>query len=109
MADLLQILKEKFEFVLVDSPPILPVTDAVLLSRVVDGVIMVVRGQKTEQNIARDARNKINQVGGKILGVILNGVDVKRGQHYYYYKDSYTEYYGEEEETKKRGGLRFWG
>jgi succinoglycan biosynthesis transport protein ExoP len=109
MADLLQDLKEKFEFVLIDSPPVLPVTDAVLLSRVVDGVIMVVRGQKTEQNIARDAKNKITQVGGKILGVILNGVDVKRGQHYYYYKDSYTEYYGEEDDTKKKGGLKFWG
>ncbi len=108
MADLLQILKEKFEFVLVDSPPVLPVTDAVLLSRVVDGVIMVIRGQKTEQNIARDACNKITQVGGKILGVILNGVDVKKGKHHYYYKDSYTEYYGEDVEVKK-SGLRFWG
>jgi succinoglycan biosynthesis transport protein ExoP len=109
MADLLDILREKFEFVLIDSPPILPVTDAVLLSRVVDGVIMVVRGQKTEQNIARDAKNKIAQVGGKILGVILNGVDVKRGHHYYYYRDSYSDYYAEDTEDKKKGGLKFWG
>ena len=108
MVELLKKLREQFEFVLIDSPPILPVTDSVILSRMVDGVVLVVRGQKTEQNIAKESRNRISHVGGKILGVILNGVDVKKGQHYYYYRDSYAEYYGDEKEEAKKNPLRFW-
>lgn len=105
MLDLISILREKYEFILIDSPPVLPVTDAVILSRIVDGVILVVRGQKTETSIVKETRNRIQQVGGKILGVILNGVDVKKGQHYYYYRDSYSEYYGDDEVENKKNRI----
>ncbi len=108
MVELLVKLREKYEFILLDSPPILPVTDSVILSKIVDGVVLVVRGQKTEQGIAKEARNRIYQVGGKVLGVILNGVDTKKGQHYYYYRDAYAEYYGEEEVRSSKAFSRFW-
>ncbi len=108
MKDLVALLKEKFEFVLIDSPPVLPVTDAVILSRVVDGVVFVIRGHKTDHGVAKEARNRITQVGGKILGAILNGVDVAKGQHYYYYRDAYSEYYAEDTETPKRGNFKLW-
>lgn len=105
MQDLVKDLREKYEFILIDSPPVLPVTDAVILSKIVDGIILVVRGQKTETSIIKETRNRIRHVGGKILGVILNGVDVKKGQHYYYYRDSYSEYYGEESDIKKESKI----
>ena len=105
MMDLIKQLRSKFEFILIDSPPVLPVTDAVILSKIVDGIILVVRGQKTETSIVKEAKNRLKQVDAKILGVILNGVDVKKGQHYYYYRDSYSEYYGEESSTKKESKI----
>jgi polysaccharide biosynthesis transport protein len=108
MKDLIGMLREKFEFVLIDSPPVLPVTDAVILSRFVDGVVLVVRGHKTDQGVAKEARNRIVQVGGKILGSILNGVDIVKGQHYYYYRDAYSEYYAEDTEPEKRSNFKFW-
>ncbi|HMO18471.1 MAG TPA: polysaccharide biosynthesis tyrosine autokinase [Oligoflexia bacterium] len=110
LIDLIETLKERFEFILIDSPPVLPVTDAVILSRIVDGVILVVRGHQTDQGVAKEARNRITQVGGKILGAILNGVDIARGQHYYYYRDAYSEYYAEDTDSpRKKGNMKFWG
>jgi polysaccharide biosynthesis transport protein len=109
MRDLIESLKDKYEFILIDSPPVLPVTDAVILSRIVDGVILVVRGHKTDHGVAKEARNRISQVGGKILGAILNGVDIAKGHHYYYYRDAYSEYYAEDDVPKKKGNMKFWG
>ena len=109
MQELIGTLRSTYEFVLIDSPPVLPVTDAVILSKMVDGVIMVVRGQKTENSVAKETRNRILQVGGKILGVILNGVDVKKGQHYYYYRDSYSEYYDDTPREERKSKIsRLW-
>lgn len=103
MAELLHRYRGEYDYVLVDAPPVMPVTDAVLLSRSVDGVVVVVRGQHTQRQITRDSISKLRRVGAKILGIVLNDVDIRSGD-YYYYRKGYDSYYREEDSPKRSFG-----
>lgn len=96
MKEILTLLQDEFDCILVDSPPVMPVTDAVLLSTVVDGVVMVVNSPETAKELAREVRTRLMNVQAKILGVVLNKVDTRKGsyayyRHYYHYYRSYRE------------------
>ena len=97
MHETLAVLKERFDFLLIDSPPVTPVSDAVLLSRIVDGVIFVVRGQKTRKHLVKAAVTQLRNSQAKILGVVLNGVDIGREEYRGLYHPSYgpAVYYGD--------------
>jgi succinoglycan biosynthesis transport protein ExoP len=73
MKRLLSGLKDRYDFILVDSPPIMAVADALLVSRMVDSVLMVARGGVTPRPIAREARAKLTRVKARIIGTVLNG------------------------------------
>jgi len=73
MKRLLAGLKDRYDFILVDSPPVMAVADALLLSRMVDSVLFVVRSGVTPRPIAREARNKLSRVKARIIGIVLNG------------------------------------
>jgi capsular exopolysaccharide synthesis family protein len=94
---LLSRLKERFDRIVIDSPPIVPVTDATVLSTLVDGVIVVVRSSKTTKDLARRAIRSLRDVGGRVIGVVLNGANLgDRGyagyQYYYYRGDGYSSH-----------------
>ncbi|SHJ73254.1 CpsD/CapB family tyrosine-protein kinase [Desulfofundulus thermosubterraneus] len=79
-------LLERFDYLIVDSPPVLAVTDASLLAAQVDGVILVVRAATTRVEIAREARDQLLKASARIIGVVLNQVKMPaRDYHYYYY------------------------
>jgi succinoglycan biosynthesis transport protein ExoP len=99
MASLIDRLASEYDYVLIDSPPVLPVTDSVILSRYVDGVVLVLKGASTPRRVVNDARKRLQSVGARILGVVLNHVDVTSGD-YYYYNRYYSAYYREETETQ---------
>jgi capsular exopolysaccharide synthesis family protein len=103
MAKLIDNLAAHFDYVLIDSPPVLPVTDAVILSRYVDGVVLVVKGGMTPQRVVLDARNRLEGVGATMLGVVLNDVDVTGGDYYYYnrYYYSYEQYQSDGDATRR--------
>jgi capsular exopolysaccharide synthesis family protein len=90
MADMLALLKQQYDFIFIDSPPVMPVSDAVVLSTMVDGLVFVVRGQNTPKAIVKDALAQLSHKRSKILGMALNRVDMKSPeyQHYYRYYDS---------------------
>jgi Mrp family chromosome partitioning ATPase len=83
-------LISQYDRVIFDSPPILPVTDGAIMSRVVDGVILVTRGFRTQKAVARQAIRQLVDVKAHVIGVVLNAVDLTRteyrGHYYYYYK-----------------------
>lgn len=74
MKELLKLVGERYDHVLIDSPPLLYVTDSVILSTLVDGVILVVHGGKSARDGVRQSRNMLTNVGAKIFGVVLNNV-----------------------------------
>lgn len=95
MKRLLEVVGKRFTHVVIDSPPIASFTDGVLISLLVDGVILVVHGGRTSRQVVRRARQMLQEVGSKIIGVVLNKADI-RSNDYYYYPFSYkTSHYSE--------------
>ncbi len=88
---LLESLSQRFDRVIIDSPPLVPVTDAAILSSYVDSTVLVVRGFKTRKDLARQAARSLRDVGAAIAGVILNDVDLSRGEYGYYQYYSYKK------------------
>lgn len=96
MKDMLKELTERYDHIIIDSPPLINVTDPVILSTMVDGVILVVHGGKSTRDLVRRARQELSTVGAKIFGVVLNNVDLRREgyDNYYYYR--YYSGYGQD-------------
>jgi len=94
MKGLLQQLKNKYDTVLIDSPPTVAVTDAAVLSAQVDGVILVLRSGVAKIDMAKQAKEQIEKANGKIIGTVLYGVNYSGEDYQYYY------YYGEKKGRK---------
>jgi len=91
MHEVLQQLRERFEFIFVDSSPVMAVSDAVYLSTMVDGTLLVVN-RKTPKQLVRKTRTRLTMPHTKLLGVLLNRVDIRAGEYGSYY-NHYYEYY----------------
>jgi non-specific protein-tyrosine kinase len=108
MFDILYQVKESADLIVLDSPPVLAVTDAVVLAPRVDGVLLVVKPGKTKMLACRQAVEQLRRVGANVLGVVLNDVEVRRSRYNYkynYYKGyyySYHKYYGPSEPEKTK-------
>jgi len=101
--NMIKILEGRFDHIVLDSPPVLGFTDSVILSTFVDGIILVVAGGKTPRETLERAKEVLQQVSAKILGVVINRIDIRRSDYgYYYYR--YHHYYGKEE---KKGELPY--
>ncbi|MFV8826389.1 CpsD/CapB family tyrosine-protein kinase [Alkalihalobacterium sp. APHAB7] len=81
----LEAVAKKFDIVIIDSPPLMAVTDAQILSNYTDGTILVVGSGKADREQAVKAKDMLVAAKAKILGVVLNGKEQKEGQNYYYY------------------------
>ena len=92
MSDLLQDVKQRFDLVLVDSPPILGVSDAAVLASEVDLTMVVVQHRKLPRNMLMRVKQAVENVGGQEIGVVLNNVDVRSDSQYQYYTSYYTYY-----------------
>lgn len=94
--DFLATLEEHFDWVIIDSPPVMAVTDASVVAHVARGVIFVVGCERTNKHTATAALEQLESAKAKFMGGILNRVDVKRNSYYYssYYGKSYASYYG---------------
>jgi capsular exopolysaccharide synthesis family protein len=97
MRELLRTLAGKYDHILIDSPPLINVTDPVILSTMVDGVILVVQAGRSTRDIVRRARTELSSVGAKIFGVVLNNLDIKREGY-----DSYLSTYGNHDYGERR-------
>ncbi len=98
MRDLIAELRELYDHIVIDTPPTLSVTDAVVLSPRADATILVIRSGQTTKQALRRARDILMQVNAHVAGVLLNAVDLTSPDYYYYYEyqGKYTEYYREE-------------
>ena len=97
MRDVLAELREKYDHIVIDTPPSLSVTDAVVLSPRADAVVLVIRSSQTTKLALRRSRDILAQVNAKVVGVLLNAVDLSSPDYYYYYEyqGKYAQYYRE--------------
>ena len=95
--NLLDNVRDKFDIVLLDSPPILGVTDASILASEVDGVLLVVQYRKYPKLVSLRAKRMIESAGGHLLGAVLNNINIMRDDYYYYYHYTTKKYYGSRE------------
>ncbi|MCU0509088.1 MAG: polysaccharide biosynthesis tyrosine autokinase [Anaerolineae bacterium] len=97
MTNLVAALSQHADLVIFDSPPVLAVTDAAVLARQVDGVLLVADAGRTKEHALTSAAAELEKTGGNVLGVALNRLDVRRGYNYYYYY-----YYSDEEGGERK-------
>ncbi len=102
MRESLETAVTDFDMVLLDSPPVVSVADAVALASFTDGVVLVVQTGKVPHEVIRRAAGNIQAVKGRILGVVMNAVNLKRDGYYYDYYRYYHSYYTENEGGKRR-------
>jgi capsular exopolysaccharide synthesis family protein len=97
MRELLTALRSHYDWILLDTPPILAIADTPVLSRWVDGVILVVAAERTGRPAILRTIDQLSRVGGKVLGIVLNRVDLERNSYYFgqYYGEYYRSYYAE--------------
>lgn len=98
MDELLRQVKHIYDYVLVDMPPVLAVTDAAVLSQKVDGIVFVIKSGKISPDEAKLAKTRLEQAGANILGAVLNAVPQRHGGYGY----GYYYYYDEEREKHKK-------
>ncbi|MCS6803580.1 MAG: polysaccharide biosynthesis tyrosine autokinase [Acidobacteriota bacterium] len=94
MREAITLLSQQYDFVVIDSPPV-STPDALILSTMVDGVIMVIRCGRTPRDLVHRAKQSLDDVNAKIFGVVLNRVDVNQDGYYHYYR--YYYYYSDQQ------------
>ncbi len=86
-------LRRHFDFIILDSPPAITVADSLILAAHADGVMLVVHGGVTTRETLRHTTKLMNSVNARLLGVVLNNVDVRSVDYKYYYSNYYGDYY----------------
>lgn len=93
MASLLQSMEAEYDFVLIDSPPVINVTDSMILSKLAQGTLIVVKANATTYDQMDAGVKRLLNIQAHLLGVVLNGVDTKKGGYYYSQGYAYSSYY----------------
>lgn len=94
MEFLIQYLKKSFDFIVIDTPPVMPATDAILMAPRTDGTLFVIRSGNTDRKIIQDVIDQYKSANLPIIGSVLNLVDMKKEGYYRYYSKYYSSYYG---------------
>ena len=93
MKEMIAELKQRYDFIFFDSPPILGVSDASILASEVDLVVQVVQYRRYPQPMTIRAKRMIEKVGGNLIGIVLNNINMSQDEGYYYYSGYYHDYY----------------
>lgn len=84
LENMINILREKYDYVIIDTTPLGIVADSQILATKVDGVVLVARYEKTKKDDLVDCKNMVDKVGAKVIGVIMNRMPITKGEYYYY-------------------------
>ncbi len=104
MEKLIAGFKARFDYIFIDSPPVMPVTDACIIGPMTDGAIMVIQASRTQRNVVRHAENRLSQARTQTLGYVIAGIEyhvpryLQRYIHEYGYYDAY---YKEKEKERE--------
>jgi polysaccharide biosynthesis transport protein len=113
MKEFIQNVRRRYDFVFFDSPPIMGVSDASVLASMVDMTLLVIQYRKYPQAMTIRAKQMVDKVGGFLLGVVLNNINISQDSYYYYYSGYYYDYYSKREDegsaAKKNGEKKVAG
>jgi capsular exopolysaccharide synthesis family protein len=104
MKELIRELKRRYDWVFFDSPPIMGVSDASILASEVDMVLQVIQYRRYPQPMTIRAKQMIEKVGGNLLGIVLNNINMASDENYYYYSGYYYDYYSKNEDEPEAKG-----
>jgi capsular exopolysaccharide synthesis family protein len=99
MRDLISELKKRYDFIFFDSPPIMGVSDASILASEVDMTIQVIQYRRYPQPMNIRAKQLIEKVGGNLIGIVLNNINMSQDESYYYYSGYYHDYYSKNDDA----------
>ncbi len=100
MKELIHELKQHYDFVFFDSPPVMGVSDASILASEVDMTLQVIQYRRYPQPMNIRAKQLIEKVGGNLIGIVLNNINMSQDESYYYYSGYYHEYYSRNEDQE---------
>lgn len=106
MKEFIQEVKRRYDFVFFDSPPIMGVSDASVLASEVDLSILVIQYRKYPQAMTLRAKQMVEKVGGHMLGVVLNNINISQDSYYYYYSGYYYDYYSKHDDDGDAGSKK---
>lgn len=93
MKELITELKRRYDYIFFDSPPILGVSDASILASEVDMAVQVIQYRRYPQPMNIRAKQLVEKVGGNLVGIVLNNINMSQDESYYYYSGYYYDYY----------------
>jgi polysaccharide biosynthesis transport protein len=99
MKETIQELKRRYEFIFFDSPPLLGVSDASILASEMDMVLQVIQYRRYPQPMTLRAKQMILKVGGNLVGIVLNNINMSQDENYYYYSGYYEYQYKHKDES----------
>lgn len=85
VADLIEKLRKEYDYIVIDSPPVLTVTDALVISNLADGVVYIASYKKTKKDQAKHGLKQLKENGANVIGAVLSNIDVKKTSGYYNY------------------------
>ena len=94
-------MKSRYDYVFLDAPPIMGVSDATVLASMVDMCVLVVQYRKYPQLMTQRAKEMVTKVGGELVGVVLNNINISQDSYYYYYSGYYYDYYYKSREKEE--------
>jgi len=106
MKDFIVEARNRYDYVFFDSPPIMGVSDASILASEVDMAILVIQYRKYPQAMTIRAKQMVEKVGGNLLGVVLNNINISQDSYYYYYSGYYYDYYSKQDEGEGSSGKK---
>ncbi len=93
IGELISTLKSKYDVVLIDTPPLVGISDSAIIAKESDGAILVVQYRKYPRDMLIKAKQMIEKLGVTTVGAVLNNINVMRDDYYYYYHSYYSDYY----------------
>ncbi len=108
MKEMVTELKQRYDYVFFDSPPILGVSDASILASEMDLAIQVIQYRRYPQPMNVRAKQLIEKVGGNLIGIVLNNINMSQDESYYYYSGYYHsyDYYSRNEEEQEAATIK---
>lgn len=106
MKELVTELKRRYDFVFFDSPPIMGVSDASVLASLVDMTLQVIQYRRYPQPMTIRAKQLVEKVGGNLLGIVLNNINMSQDENYYYYSGYFEDYYSSKDNLDTTGSSK---